>query len=735
MDLAPRLDDQERFDPGRIRLADIDGTGTADLLYVGEDGVTAWFNQSGNSWSAPTSIAVFPGTDQLSTVQALDLLGTGTACLVWSSPLPGQAAAPLRYVDLMGGQKPHLMIGARNNLGAETRISYAPSTRFYVADQTAGHPWVTRLPFPVQVVERTETIDWIGRNRLVTQYAYHDGYFNGYEREFRGFGLVEQWATEEFRADTAFPNSDFANWDQASWSPPVRTRTWFHTGAFSEAQAVTQQYLSEYWTEPALRAPGREADAAAMRPPDTVLPDGLDAFEVQEAYRAFKGHALRTEIYADDGSPAAANPYTVTIRCLQNQGQNRHAVFFVHPRETLSFDYERSPDDPRVSHEITLQADDYGNVERSVTVGYPRRAGYLPPEPALSATAQAILAYDQARLHVRGAGHSYTNAVDDPDAYRAPLPSATDEAEIAGVAPAVKGTGITSPFTFAELEGAWQALWAGASDIPYEAVPGSDVDGAGTPAAAPTRRIIARQRVVYRSDDLSELLPPGQVQPRSLPGQTYQAALTPGLLSAIFGGLVTAATLAEGGYVQLAGETGWWRPSGRVYYSPGDGDTPAQELASATVGFFLPRRAVDPFGAITRVGYDDAPLLPVTVTDPVGNTVTASNDYRVLQPATVTDANGNRVFAAFDALGHVTASAVMGKTTETAGDLLTGFVIDLDEVALQAQFGDPLADPAAALGDATTRFLYDLGAYQRTRAQPQPQPPAAYTLARETHVS
>ena len=744
MDLAPRFDNEERFDPRRIRLADIDGSGTADLLYVGEDGVTAWFNQSGNSWSAPTIIAVFPTADQLSTVQVLDLLGTGTACLVWSSPLPGETTAPFLYVDLMGGRKPHLLTGARNNLGAETRVSYAPSTRFYVADETAGRPWVTRLPFPVQVVERTETIDWIGRNRLVTRYAYHHGYFDAYEREFRGFGMVEQWDTEEFRDDTAFADGDFTNWDQLSWSPPVHTRTWFHTGAFTEAQAVTQQYLSEYWTEPALRTPGREADAAAMRPPDTVIPDGLDPFEVQEAYRALKGHALRTEVYADDGSPAAANPYTVTeqnftIRCLQNMGQNLHAVFFVHPRESLSFDYERAGDDPRVSHEIILQADDYGNVERGVSVGYPRRAGYPPPEPALSAATQAMLAYDQTRLHVRGTEHGYTNAIDDliqwPDAYRAPLPAATDEAEVTGVAPSVKGTGITSLFAFDEIDDAWQALWTGAHDVPYEAIPASDVDGTGTPAQAPTRRIVTSQRVVYRSDDLSAVLLQGQLQPRALPGQSYQAALTPGLVSAIFGTLVSAATLAEGGYVQLPGETGWWMPSGRVYYSRGDTDTTAQELASALPGFFRPRRAVDPFGGITRVDYDSGILLPLTVTDPVGNTVTASNDYRVLQPATMTDPNGNRVSAAFDALGHVTAIAVMGKTTEALGDQLTGFTMDLDDATLLAQFADPLAGPAAALGNATTRFLYDLGAYQRTSTQAQPLPLAAYTLARETHVS
>jgi RHS repeat-associated protein len=744
MDLAPRFDNDERFDPQRIRLADIDGTGSADLLYVGADGVRAWFNQSGNAWSTPTTIGVFPTADRLSSVQCIDLLGTGTACLVWSSPLVGEAAAPLLYVDLMDGQKPHLLTSVRNNLGAETRVTYAPSTRFYVADQEAGRPWVTRLPFPVQVVERSETIDWIGRNRLVTRYAYHHGYFDGYEREFRGFGMVEQWDSEEFRTDTGFDDGDFVNWDQQSWSPPMLTRSWFHTGAFVQAPAVTQQYQTEYWIEPALRPASRAADAAAMRPPDTVLPDGLDPYEVQEAYRALKGRALRVEIYAEDGSPAASNPYTVTetnftILCLQNMGVNLHAVFFVHPCETVSFHYERSVDDPRVSHDFTLETDLYGNEKRSVSVAYPRRSGYAPPEPTLSAATQAMLAYDQTRLHVRATERQYTNAIDDlttwRDSYRAPLPAGSNVAEITGVAPSVKGTGITNLFSFAELDGIWQNAWTGAHDIPYEAIPASDIDGSGTPASTLTRRFIAQSRTLYRSDDLTALLPRGQLQPRAIAGQSFKLALTPGLLSGIFGALVPAATLSEGGYVQLAGETGWWMPSGRVFLSPGDSDTPAQELANALAQFFLPRRAVDPFGAITRVDYDPYALLIAATTDPVGNVTVASNDYRALKAAMITDPNGNRSAVAFDALGLVTVTAVMGKTSETVGDLPTGFTIDLDEATIEAQFADPLAGPVALLGNATTRILYDLSAYQRTSSAAQPSPPAVYTLARETHVS
>ena len=42
-----------------------------------------------------------------------------------------------------------------------------------------------------------ETYDRISRNRFVTRYAYHHGFFDGIEREFRGFGMIEQWDTEE----------------------------------------------------------------------------------------------------------------------------------------------------------------------------------------------------------------------------------------------------------------------------------------------------------------------------------------------------------------------------------------------------------------------------------------------------------------------------------------------------------------------------------------------------------
>ena len=102
----------------------------------------------------------------------------------------------------------------------------------------------------------------MARNRLITRYAYHHGYFDGYEREFRGFGMVEQWDTEEFRTDTAFDDGDTIDWSQQSWSPPMRTVSWFHTGAFAAAGAVSTQYASDYWIEPALRTTPRPTGPA-----------------------------------------------------------------------------------------------------------------------------------------------------------------------------------------------------------------------------------------------------------------------------------------------------------------------------------------------------------------------------------------------------------------------------------------------------------------------------------------
>src|SRR5262249_2448259 len=100
----------------------------------------------------------------------------------------------------------------------------------------------------------------------------------------------------------------------------------------------------------------------------------------------------------------------------------------------------------------------------------------------------------------------------------------------------------------------------------------------------------------------------------------------------------------------------------------------------------------------------------------------------------LTDPNGNRSAVAFDALGLVVGTAVMGKPGEHLGDELLGFEPDLEEAVIQVHLAEPLADPHAILQRATKRLVYDVLAYQRTKSLAQPEPAVVCALARETHA-
>jgi RHS repeat-associated protein len=739
MDNAPWFDQPDQFDQRRIRLADIDGSGTADIIYLARDGVRLYFNQCGNSWSAPQRLRVFPRIDDLVTVAPTDLLGNGAACLVWSSALPGDEGRQMRYVDLIGGQKPHLLVKVVNNLGAETQVEYAPSTKFYLQDRRDGAPWITRLPFPVHVVERVETLDRIGGNRFTTQYAYHHGYFDGEEREFRGFGMVEQWDTERpIASANDGPQPAGPGQETTSRVPPVLTRTWFHTGIYRGRDHVSDFFAGlldesdpgEYYREPGLT----DAQARARLLPDTVLPSGLAPEEQREACRALKGTMLRQEIYGLDGSDRAAVPYTVseqcfTIRRVQPRGPNRHAVFFTHVSEVISLNYERDPADPRMQHALRLEVDPYGNVLKEIGVGYGRRTASTDP---ILTDADRVR---QSRLLVTYTESSFTNPILAADHYRTPLPAGTRTYELAGFTP----EGGAERFSLDEWVRDGFSSLASAVEIPYEQA-ADDVTR--------QKRLVEHIRTRYRRDDLTGLLPFGELEPLGLPGETYRLALTPGLLAKVFrrqqggqpdeallpdpGPLLEAKGEDQGGYRMLDG--GWWIASGAVFLHPeADANDPAStatlELAGARQHFYLPRKVTNPFGHSTVVDYDEHDLLAIRTGDALGNTTSAANDYRVLRPGVITDANHNQTAVAFDALGMVVATAVMGKQGEGVGDRLEDMAADPPLADVQAFAADPRTRAPSLLGKATTRIVYDLARFQRVG-----QPAFAALLARETHL-
>src|SRR5690606_23992444 len=109
MENAPWMDYPDSFHPKYLHLADVSGTGASDLIYLGENKFTAFINLSGNAWSEAHEIESFPPVDRNTKLSVIDLLGTGTSCIVWSSDLPVHANAPMKYIDLMNSQKPHVL--------------------------------------------------------------------------------------------------------------------------------------------------------------------------------------------------------------------------------------------------------------------------------------------------------------------------------------------------------------------------------------------------------------------------------------------------------------------------------------------------------------------------------------------------------------------------------------------------------------------------------------------------
>jgi RHS repeat-associated protein len=153
-------------------------------------------------------------------------------------------------------------------------------------------------------------------------------------------------------------------------------------------------------------------------------------------------------------------------------------------------------------------------------------------------------------------------------------------------------------------------------------------------------------------------------------------------------------------------------------------------LPYALQHFFLPHRYRDAFGNVTRVAYDAHDLAPTETTDPVENITRAELDYRVLSPRLLIDPNANRSQVAFDTLGLVAGTAVMGKIGENLGDLLDGFEPDLSPEQLETFLADPHGTTLRLLGNATTRIVYDIDRYFTSE-----KPVFAATFARETHVS
>jgi hypothetical protein len=210
------------------------------------------------------------------------------------------------------------MVSYKNNMGKEVSLEYAPSTTFYIEDKLAGNPWVTKLHFPVHCVSKITTEDKISGYKFVSEYKYHHGYYDHAEKEFRGFGMVEQIDAETFEEWVKGGASNIV--EKPLHQEPVVSKSWFHTGAFLGNQNILSQFKKDYWYANMERQgftvvhhETELPDAAIVPAPelDPAIIDQLSAVEWREALRACKGMGLRTEIFAKDATKNGATPEAI----------------------------------------------------------------------------------------------------------------------------------------------------------------------------------------------------------------------------------------------------------------------------------------------------------------------------------------------------------------------------------------------------------------------------------------
>jgi len=639
------------YNPRQILLGDVDGDGLADIVYVGNREVTLWINQSGNRWSDPITIHGTPPLTDATTIRLVDLLGCGVDGLLWSDDAAPGGRPRAYFLDFTGGVKPYLLTGIDNQMGAVTTIEYAPSTRFYLRDQQHWRTrWTTPLPFPVQVVAHVEVVDALSQGRLTTEYRYRHGYWDGVERQFHGFGMVEALDRESFVRD----QPGVATTD-AHFSPPLLTRTWFHPGPVGEEFGN--------WEEP-----DRSHEYWQGDPPRLRHRDGVDAFLAalptrrtrRDALRTLRGSVLRTELYALDETPRSDRPFTVTEYAYDLREESRPAadagdrarIFFPHQIAQRVTQWERGSD-PLTQFTFTSDYDPYGQPRSRTQIAVPRGRQFdiaiapddLAPEPYLAT--HALTRYAQR---------------DDAARYIVDRVARTRIYEIAN-------DGRDDVLTLAE------DIASSARDVPDRLFSETVSFFDGPAFTGLPYRQVGDYGALVRIETLAFT--------RSMLEDAYRSGSQPLVPAEVPAYLDAGGAVAWPAEYPLAFRT-WlrasagytFRPAATPEFSSGyfvtsdrrryDFHDDANGLGR---GLIVNRR--DPLDADTLIAYDSPyELLPTAVrqitdrTLPVKENVlvtTASHNYRVLQPAQVTDPNDNTIEFTFSPLGLTTETWVRGK--------------------------------------------------------------------------
>ena len=618
--------DAATFDPDRVSLADMDGSGSTDIIYACSDALLLYLNESGNRFAEPIRIPLPDGVrfDRTCHLNIADTQGRGVTDIILTVP----HMSPSHWRLELAATKPWLLRTINNNMGANTTLFYRSSAQFWLDEklnaQRQGKNAISHMPFPLHLLWRTETLDEISGNRLTSVNEYAHGVWDGREREFRGFGRVTQTDTDEFAKGSS--NADAKGY-------PARRVSWYATGM----KEIDEKLPEEYWQGDdkawPLFTPFFSRYDMDSKQDVSITPDEADAYWL---YRAMNGQPLRLEIYGDDGTEQAKQPYTVSDYRIQVRSlpvlKGESAAAWVTAIESRNYVYERVTVDPQCNQQILLASDEWGNPTDSVSVYYPRRL--KPAQSPWPDTLPETLfdsSYDdqQQVLRLQRQRQTWLQFLDnDTFITGLPLLSRTDIWEYPDepVTQALTRENVGERFT-----GDITPVYGGHERVAWM---GEENKPAWPPRVAYTESAELDEASLTAFDDVI----PDNELPELLTSAGYIAVTPPLSLTA---DNEPDVWVARRGYVYYGDETQFYRPL-------------AQQETLLT--------------GKTLFTWDKHTCVVTEVEDAAGNHIIAEYDYRFLVPTLITDVNNNKHRVTLDALGRVTSTRFWGtENGEPAG--------------------------------------------------------------------
>ncbi|MFQ1702411.1 SpvB/TcaC N-terminal domain-containing protein [Loktanella agnita] len=686
---------------GQVYLADIDGSGTTDVVLVNGDQLLIYMNQSGQGFAEAQRVDLPFCVTPMDQVSFADILGIGSTSLIFTQVSPEVTHWFIDLARAEDGQtsgvvspKPYLVTSFDNGIGQTNTFTYRSSAQSYLADKRAGRARVCRLPFVVQTMAKTRSEDAFTGASRTQSYEYHDGYYDPQLRQFQGFAYIEDAQAQTFK-----PFKKAKDWPiarlNADLAPQTRyERVWYDVGSYYDRAALTAQLRAEcYQGDP------DQAFVPASKVSKALLAEA-PASVVRQAFGALAGRETRREHYnsAQDAEAGAAplliSQHNSVVQGVQPYGPEGYGSLLIVDVETLEAYYEQGADDPRLEHSVALASTVLANnpdafyTETTAKISYPRRL-----------TAPNVLP-EQREIGVSFEVNTKAR-VEDSDVRLIGQPFETI-ATVVGRPTAPQ----TSIYTVAEL----RALFcvADSNRVAY----GADFSG-----SAPQSMPISMQQTCYWNDAQTKPLKANKIASRALEHHSREAVFSEAWVSAVFGSKITAQTLRDVCGFEVDANKYWWRTGQiKTYFGPGQPEKffqlRSQASASTDQGLFA-RRDQDfdsPFSMfVTSVE---------TYVDPVNRlSETSTYDYQALQVRQTDDPNGNVTQHRFWPLGDIMVTsrfkpARAGTPRVGDGDL------DHYQPVASPSLSDIVAHPAKYLQDASSFTFPNYLAAVDSPAQP-----------------